>query len=187
MLEETEAETELDRVHAARGTLLRLRAQADGRAIPTVGIEIAREAFRRLDGMEFAKVDEQVPVFRGLALSCRIDEVLSRVSRLIPRCRGDTYALHLLRGDLHLCAARSAMGMDPVDDEWFDSPPLPTPPFLARAAATAALAAAVAAYREADPIAESEDERLETTWYRQTITDRQERTETLRSLLTETP
>jgi len=104
---------------------------------------------------------------RALALAGRwmaIDAALSRHP-----LDAERFENALLLGDLALGRARAAQGWPAVDDDYGVEPsPLSVPPGSARTERNAA----IAHYQTALPLAQVEDERLETDWHGATVRER---------------
>ncbi len=182
-IEANRPETEEDRIGASLARLLLLRSAEDRDETRATAAEIARSVLRRLDASEDGDLGFRLEALRALAVFGSHTEVERRLESLKPREQDEIFAYRLLGGDFALCRARASLEMEPRDDEWDRDFPLPSPPFPGRDAALDQLTAAEAAFEGARPVAEREDQRLETTFYSRTLDGRLERVRALRRVI----
>ncbi len=171
---------EADRIRSFRARLLLLRSAEDRAEVRTTAAEIARSVLRQIDASEGHYFVSRSGALRALAVFGSHTEVERGLESLKPRYQREIFDLRLLEGDFALCRARASLGMELRDDEWDRDFPLPSPPFPSRDAVLEQLTAAGGAFEDARPVAEQEDERLETTFYTHTLDGRLERTRALR-------
>ena len=93
------------------------------------------------------------------------------------------YDDRLLVGDWQLALARTALQLPAQDDEWDTEFATPQPPFPNREQALTHLTQAKQNSTELYRLASSEDERLETSYYTQTLNERLQRAHALRAPL----
>ena len=174
-LRELRPNSTLERQLVMRAGWLRWRAQraaaASEVATDSVPVEEARAFLTDVaEDRELHEFGARLEALRVLALAGdwdRIDAHL-RYKPLPP----DTFENMLGLGDLALGRARAALGLPAVDADYGEPAASAAPAVLNPTRAAAAASEAEKCYRDALGLAEEQDQRLETSWYGDTVRQR---------------